>query len=34
MTFIETTPEPEATGDLAAIYEEERAAMGHVRNMA
>src|SRR5438552_7004125 len=34
MTFIQTTPESEATGDLAAIYDEERAAMGHVRNMA
>ena len=32
MTYIETTPEEAATGELAALYEEARAAFGYVPN--
>lgn len=32
MTFIETVPEEEATGQVAEIYEEERADKGYVSN--
>lgn len=32
MTYVETVPEADAAGDVAALYEEERARMGYVSN--
>jgi alkylhydroperoxidase family enzyme len=32
MTFVETVPEGDAAGDLAQMYETDRAAYGHVPN--
>jgi uncharacterized peroxidase-related enzyme len=34
MTFIEITPEPDASGAVAQMYEGDRALAGHVRNLA
>lgn len=34
MTFIETTPEAEARGALAELYEADRANLGHLPNFA
>jgi uncharacterized peroxidase-related enzyme len=34
MTFVETVPEDEATGELAELYDADRAALGHVPNYA
>jgi alkylhydroperoxidase family enzyme len=32
MTFVETVPEGDAAGDVAQMYETDRAAYGHVPN--
>jgi uncharacterized peroxidase-related enzyme len=32
MTFVRTVPEPEATGETAAIYDEARESMGYLPN--
>ena len=34
MTFIDTVPEDEATGDVAAMYETDREVFGHLPNFA
>lgn len=34
MTFIDTTPESEATGAVAQMYDGDREVAGHVRNLA
>jgi AhpD family alkylhydroperoxidase len=34
MTFVETIPEGDATGELAELYDADRAALGHVPNYA
>jgi uncharacterized peroxidase-related enzyme len=33
MTFIDTVPEDEATGDVAAMYETDRKVFGHLPNL-
>jgi uncharacterized peroxidase-related enzyme len=33
MTFIETVPEDQATGDVAAMYETDRQVFGHLPNL-
>src|SRR3982750_2156347 len=33
MTFIETIPEAEASGPVAAMYDADRKQFGHVRNL-
>ena len=33
MTFVETVPEGDAAGDVAAMYETDRAIFGHVPNL-
>jgi uncharacterized peroxidase-related enzyme len=34
MTFVETVPEGDAAGDVAAMYETDRAIFGHLPNLA
>jgi uncharacterized peroxidase-related enzyme len=34
MTFVETVPEGDATGELAELYDADRTALGHVPNYA